>query len=37
MKKEWMEPVVEVQEFAANEYVASCGDSGKSAGVSSGV
>ena len=22
MKKEWMEPVVEVQEFAANEYVA---------------
>ena len=21
MKKEWMEPVVEVQEFAANEYV----------------
>lgn len=29
MKKEWMEPVVEVQEFAANEYVAVCGDSGK--------
>ena len=29
MKKEWMEPVVEVQEFAANEYVAACGDSGK--------
>ena len=26
MKKEWMEPVVEVQEFAANEYVAACGD-----------
>ena len=25
MKKEWMEPVVEVQEFAANEYVAACG------------
>ena len=24
-----MEPVVEVQEFAANEYVAACGDSGK--------
>ena len=29
MKKEWMEPVIEVQEFAANEYVAACGDSGK--------
>lgn len=29
MKKEWMEPVVEVQEFAANEYVAACGDSEK--------
>lgn len=29
MKKEWTEPVVEVQEFAANEYVAACGDSGK--------
>lgn len=29
MKKEWMEPVVEVQEFVANEYVAACGDSGK--------
>lgn len=29
MRKEWMEPVIEVQEFVANEYVASCGDSGK--------
>ena len=29
MKKEWMEPVVEVQEFTVNEYVAACGDSGK--------
>ena len=28
MRKEWMEPVVEVQEFVANEYVAACGDSG---------
>lgn len=28
MRKEWMEPVIEVQEFVANEYVASCGDSG---------
>ena len=26
MRKEWMEPVIEVQEFVANEYVASCGD-----------
>ena len=24
-----MEPVIEVQEFVANEYVAACGDSGK--------
>ena len=29
MRREWMEPVIEVQEFVANEYVASCGDSGK--------
>lgn len=29
MRKEWMEPVIEVQEFVANEYVASCGVSGK--------
>lgn len=29
MKKEWMEPVVEVQEFTVNEYVAACGYSGK--------
>ncbi len=29
MKKEWMEPVVEVQEFVANEYVAACGDENK--------
>lgn len=29
MRKEWMEPVIEVQEFVANEYVASCGNSGK--------
>ena len=29
MKKEWMEPVVEVQEFAANEYVAYAGIVGK--------
>ena len=28
MRKEWMEPVIEVQEFVANEYVATCGDSG---------
>ncbi|MEI3275871.1 MAG: hypothetical protein V8R97_12230 [Fusicatenibacter saccharivorans] len=28
MRKEWMEPVIEVQEFVANEYVAACGDSG---------
>lgn len=28
MRKEWMEPVIEVQEFVANEYVAVCGDSG---------
>ena len=28
MRKEWMEPVIEVQEFVANEYVASCGDKG---------
>lgn len=26
MRKEWMEPVIEVQEFVANEYVAACGD-----------
>lgn len=24
MRKEWMEPVIEVQEFVANEYVAAC-------------
>ena len=29
MRKEWMEPVIVVQEFVANEYVAACGDSGK--------
>lgn len=29
MRKEWMETVIEVQEFVANEYVAACGDSGK--------
>lgn len=29
MRREWMEPVIEVQEFVANEYVAACGDSGK--------
>lgn len=29
MRREWMEPVIEVQEFVANEYVASCGDNGK--------
>lgn len=29
MRKEWMEPVIEVQEFVANEYVAACGTSGK--------
>ena len=29
MRKEWMEPVIEVQEFVANEYVAACGNSGK--------
>lgn len=28
MRKEWMEPVIEVQEFVANEYVAACGDNG---------
>ena len=28
MRKEWMEPVIEVQEFVANEYVAAC-ESGK--------
>ena len=28
MRKEWMEPVIEVQEFVANEYVAACGDGG---------
>lgn len=28
MRKEWMEPVIEVQEFVANEYVAACGDHG---------
>lgn len=28
MRREWMEPVIEVQEFVANEYVAACGDSG---------
>lgn len=28
MRKEWMEPVIEVQEFVANEYVAACEDSG---------
>ena len=28
MRKEWMEPVIKVQEFVANEYVAACGDSG---------
>lgn len=28
MRKEWMEPVIEVQEFVANEYVAACGDKG---------
>ena len=29
MRKEWMEPVIEVQEFVANEYVAACGENGK--------
>ena len=29
MRREWMEPVIEVQEFVANEYVAACGDSGE--------
>ena len=29
MRKEWMEPVIEVQELVANEYVAACGNSGK--------
>ena len=24
MRKEWMEPVIKVQEFVANEYVAAC-------------
>ena len=28
MRKEWMEPVIKVQEFVANEYVAAC-ESGK--------
>lgn len=28
MRKEWMEPIIEVQEFVANEYVAACGDGG---------
>lgn len=28
MRREWMEPVIEVQKFVANEYVAACGDSG---------
>ena len=28
MKKTWMEPQIEVQQFMANEYVAACGDSG---------
>ncbi len=28
MKEMWTEPEIEVQKFAANEYVAACGDSG---------
>ena len=28
MKKEWVEPRIEVQKFTPNEYVAACGDSG---------
>lgn len=28
MKKTWMEPQIEVQQFMANEYIAACGDSG---------
>lgn len=28
MKKEWLEPKIQVQQFTANEYVAACGDSG---------
>ena len=28
MKEMWTEPRIEVQKFAANEYVAACGDSG---------
>lgn len=28
MKKEWINPITIVQKFAANEYVAACGDSG---------
>lgn len=28
MRKNWMEPQIEVQQFMANEYVAACGDSG---------
>lgn len=29
MKKEWIQPKAEIQEFVPNEYVAACGDSGK--------
>lgn len=28
MKKEWINPLTIVQKFAANEYIAACGDSG---------
>ncbi len=28
MRKTWMEPQIEVQQFTSNEYVAACGDSG---------
>ena len=28
MKKRWEEPIILVQQFVANEYVAACGDSG---------
>ena len=29
MRKNWMEPQIEVQQFMANEYVAACGDENK--------
>ena len=34
MKKRWEEPKIMVQKFMPNEYVAACGDSGRSINLS---